>query len=74
MEVFPVYLVKDEEHVQREYADDKVRDIAVRYFAKVVQAKPSDTGFIEITADGSSTFFDKMEAVWLTDILTGWSP
>nr|DAY79724.1 MAG TPA: hypothetical protein [Caudoviricetes sp.] len=69
VEVFPVYLVKDEEHVQREYADDKVRDIAVRYFAKVVQAKPSDAGFIEITADGSSTFFDKMEAVWLTDIL-----
>lgn len=69
VEVFPVYLVKDEEHIQREYADDKVRDIAVRYFAKAVQAKPTDAGYIEITAEGTATFFDKLQAVWLTDIL-----
>ena len=48
VEVFPVYLVKAEEHIQREYADDVVRDIAVKYFAKVVQVKPEDGDCIEI--------------------------
>lgn len=68
VEVFPVYLVKDEEHVQREYADDKVRDIAVRYYAKAVQEKPADAGFIEVTADGTDAFFDKIQATWLASI------
>lgn len=69
VEVFPVYLVKDEEHLQREYADDKVRDIAVRYFAKVVQTQPTDAGYIEIAETGGATFFDKLQATWLTSIL-----
>lgn len=69
VEVFPVYLVRNEEHVQREYADDKVRDIAVRYFASVAQAKPENAGYIEIAASGAATFFDKLQAAWLTDIL-----
>ena len=57
VEVFPVYLVKAEEHVQREYADDVVRDIAVKYFAKVVQTKPEDGDYIEITETGAATHF-----------------
>lgn len=69
VEVYPVYIVKDEEHIQREYADDKVRDIAVRYFAKAVQTQPSDAGYIEITDAGGETFFDKLQATWLTGIL-----
>ena len=69
VEVFPVYLVKAEEHVQREYADDVVRDIAVKYFAKVVQVKPEDGDYIEIQETGAATFFDKINAVWLTNIL-----
>lgn len=69
VEVFPVYLVKAEEHFQREYADDVVRDIAVKHYAKVVQAKPEDTDYIEITDKGAATFFDKLQATWLTNIL-----
>lgn len=69
VEVFPVYLVKAEEHIQREYADDVVRDIAVKYFAKVVQVKPEDGDCIEIQETGASTFFDKVNTVWLTNIL-----
>lgn len=69
VEVFPVYLVEAEEHFQREYADDVVRDIAVRHYAKAVQAKPESGSYIEITADGAETFFDKLQATWLADIL-----
>lgn len=69
VEVFPVYLVKAEEHFQREYADDVVRDIAVKSYAKAVQAKPESGGYIEITGDGAETFFDKLQATWLADIL-----
>ena len=69
VEVFPVYLVEAEEHFQREYADDVVRDIAVRHYAKAVQAKPESGSYIEITADGAATFFDKLQASWLSDIL-----
>lgn len=69
VEVFPVYLVEGEEHFQREYADDVVRDIAVRHYAKAVQAKPESGNYIEITEDGAATFFDKLQASWLTDIL-----
>lgn len=69
VEVFPVYLVEGEEHFQREYADDVVRDIAVRHYAKAVQAKPGSGNYIEITEDGAATFFDKLQASWLTDIL-----
>ena len=69
VEVFPAYLVKAEEHIQREYADDVVRDIAVKYFAKVVQVKPEDGDCIEIQEAGAATFFDKVNAVWLTNIL-----
>ena len=69
VEVFPVYLVKAEEHIQREYADDVVRDIAVKYFAKVVQVKPEDGDCVEIQEAGAATFFDKVNAVWLTNIL-----
>ena len=69
VEVFPVYLVKDEEHVQREYADDVVRDIAVRYFAKAVQTKP-EGDFIEVTGDGAPSFLDLIEAEWLDGILS----
>ena len=68
VEVFPVYLVKNEEHIQREYADDKVRDIAVRYYAKVVQEKPADAGYIEVAAEGMDTFFDEIQASWLVSI------
>ena len=46
-----------------------VRDIAVKYFAKVVQVKPEDGDCIEIQETGASTFFDKVNAVWLTNIL-----
>lgn len=69
IEVFPIYLVREEEHIQREYADDHVRDIAVRYFAKAVQSKPTEAGYIEITEDGTDTFFDKLQATWLAGIL-----
>lgn len=69
VEVFPVYLIKDEEHIQREYADDHVRDIAVRYFAKTVQVKPEDKGYIEITDKVTATFFDKLQATWLENIM-----
>ena len=69
VEVFPVYLVKAEEHFQREYADDVVRDIAVKSYAKAVQAKPESGGYIEITEEGAATFFDKLQAAWLADIL-----
>lgn len=69
IEVFPVYLVKDEKHIQREYADDVVRDIAVKYFAKVVQTEPESGEYIEVPEDGVSTFFDKINAVWLSSIV-----
>lgn len=69
VEVFPVYLVKAEEHIQREYADDVVRDIAVKHYAKPVQAKPEGGGYIEVTGEGTATFFDKLQATWLADIL-----
>ena len=68
IEVFPVYLVKDEKHVQREYADDVVRDIAVEYYAKKVQEKPAGD-YIEITATGAPVFFDMIKSTWLTGIL-----
>ena len=68
IEVFPVYLVKDEKHVQREYADDVVRDIAVEYYAKKVQEKPTGD-YIEITATGAPVFFDMIKSTWLTGIL-----
>lgn len=58
---FPVYLVVAEEHFEREYADDVVRDIAVRYYAKAVQTQPETDDYIEITADGSETFLDKLD-------------
>lgn len=69
VDVFPVYLIKAEEHIQREYADDVVRDIAVRYYAKPVQVKPEGTDYIEIPEGGASTFFDKINAVWLVSIV-----
>lgn len=69
VEVFPVYLVKAEEHIQREYADDVVRDIAVRYYAKPVQVKPEGTDYIEVPEGGATTFFDQINAVWLANIL-----
>lgn len=69
IQVFPVYLVADEEHIQREYADDVVRDIAVRYFAKAVQAEPESGDYIEVPEGGAPTFFDKINAVWLLNIV-----
>lgn len=69
IEVFPVYLVKDEKHIQREYADDVVRDIAVEYYAKKVQEKPAGD-YIEITETGTHTFFDMIKSTWLTGILS----
>lgn len=69
VEVFPVYLVKAEEHFQREYADDVVRDIAVRCYAKAVQTRPESGGYIEITEGGADTFFDRLQAKWLKDIV-----
>lgn len=69
VEVFPVYLVKDKEHIQREYADDVVRDIAVRYFAKAVQTKPEGE-CIEVTQEGASSFLDLIEAGWLDGIVS----
>ncbi|MEG1903710.1 MAG: hypothetical protein RR212_04885 [Bacteroidales bacterium] len=68
IEVFPVYLIKAEKHVQREYADDVVRDIAVEYYAKKVQEKPTGD-YIEITATGAPVFFDMIKSTWLTGIL-----
>ena len=68
IEVFPVYLVKDEKHVQREYADDVVRDIVVEYYAKKVQEKPAGE-YIEVAADGVPRFFDSLQTTWLTEIL-----
>ncbi len=62
IEVFPVYLVKDERHIQREYADDVVRDIAVEYFAKMVQQRPAEGGYIEVTEEGISRFFDNLQS------------
>lgn len=69
VEVFPVYLIKAEEHIQREYADDVVRDIAVRHYAKPVQVKPEDAEYVEVPAGGASTFFDKINATWLAGIV-----
>lgn len=57
--VFPAYLVADTEHIQREYADGVVRDIALRRFAKIVYSEPAaGTAFIEVTANGAPGFFD----------------
>ena len=68
IEVFPVYLVKDEKHVQREYADDVVRDIAVEYYSKKVQDKPTGD-YIEVSKSGAPFFFDNIKSTWLTDVL-----
>lgn len=68
VEVFPVYLVTAEKHVQREYADDVVRDIAVEYSAKVVTAEPEGECIV-ITEEGTASFFDMIEASWLDTIL-----
>ena len=70
VEIWPVYLVADVEHIQREYADDVVRDIARRRFAKIVYTEPVEEGlhFIEVTSDGADSFFDKMRSTWLTQI------
>lgn len=66
---FPLYLVADVEHVQREYADDVVRDIALRRFAKVVYSEPEEgVPYILVTAEGAAGFFDGMRASWLTDL------
>lgn len=59
IEAFPVYLVKDERHIQREYADDVVRDIAVEYFARAVQERP-DGEHIEISEGHIPRFFDRI--------------
>lgn len=69
VKVWPIYLIAAEEHVQREYADDVVRDIAVNRYADVVYTKP-DTGvaFIEIAEEGPKGFFEGMRALWLTGI------
>lgn len=69
VKVWPVYLVAAEEHVQREYADDVVRDIAVNRYADVVYTKP-DTGvaFIELTQEGPRGFFEGMRTSWLTNL------
>lgn len=67
--VWPVFLVADEEHIQREYADDVVRDIAVSRFAKVVQTRPEEgTPYVEIAEDGTPGFFEKLRAAWLTEL------
>lgn len=64
---WPAYLVADVEHVQREYADDVVRDIALRRFAKAVYTEPEEgTAFVEVTAEGAVRFSDRMQAAWLT--------
>ena len=66
---WPIYLVADAEHIQREYADDVVRDIALRRFARVVYSEPAEgTAFIRITDGGAIGFFDGMRASWLTDL------
>lgn len=69
VEVFPVYLVKDEKHIQREYADDVVRDIAIEYYAKMVQQKPNGGQFVEISKDSTTTFFDGISPKWRLDIM-----
>lgn len=68
VEVFPLYLVKDEEHFQREYADEVVRNIAVKYFAKAVYEKPAND-FIECTAEGAPLFFDNIKPGWVNESL-----
>lgn len=66
---WPAYLVADVEHVQREYADDVVRDIALRCFAKAVYTEPEEgTAFVEVTSDGAVHFSDRMKASWLTEL------
>ena len=67
---WPIYLVADVEHVQREYADDVVRDIALRRFAKVAYSEPEEgTAFIRVTENGANGFFDGVRAIWLTDLI-----
>lgn len=68
VEVFPLYLVKDEEHFQREYADEVVRNVAVKYFAKAVYEKPAND-FIECTAEGAPLFFDNIKPGWVDESL-----
>ena len=70
VELFPVYLVPAEERFQREYADNVVRDIAVRHYAKVAQAKPESGSYIEVTTDGAPRFFDKIDASWMKEFNT----
>ena len=68
IEVFPVYLIAEVEHVQRDYADDVVRDIALRYSAKMVQEKPA-VSCIEIQENSVPMFFDGMQSVWKNNML-----
>lgn len=65
--VWPVYLVAAEEHIQREYADDVVRDVVVRRYAEMVYTRPADdTPYIIIEEDGGTGFFEGLQAAWLT--------
>ena len=65
VELFPVYLVPAEERFQREYADNVVRDIAVRHYAKAVQAKPGSGNYIEIPATGVKPFLELTNEEWI---------
>ena len=63
---WPIYLVAAETHIQRDYADDVVRDIAVNRYAKVLTSQPSGVSFLKIERDGNPGFFENMRAAWLT--------
>ena len=57
-----------ETHIQRDYADDVVRDIAVSRYAKVQTSQPSGVSFLKIEKNGTPGFFENMRAAWLTSL------
>lgn len=68
VEVYPVYLVAEIEHVQREYADNVVRDIALKYSAKMVQALP-EADHLTLSEELCPAFFNNLRADWKDDMI-----
>lgn len=67
---WPIYLVAAETHIQRDYADDVVRDIAVSRYAKIQTSQPSGSvSFLTIERNGNHGFLENMHAAWLTTLL-----
>lgn len=67
---WPIYLVAAETHIQRAYADDVVRDIAVSRYARIQTSQPSDSvSYLKIERNGSHGFLENMRTAWLTTLL-----